>query len=549
MTDIEIPLGKRTFWYRFWEIVPAVLSYLILSLPILLSLINPLYGAVFVIVYIMAWFVQAIGMAYRTIQGYNRLGRYQRMDWRSRLNDLEDIESSIERLKGEMPLPGSTLRHYKKLCYLATQKDVMKPSEVYNLVIIPTHNESRSILEPSIQALVESDYDVKHNMIFILAYEKRGGDEVEKNAHALIKDYGSKFYAAFAVGHPPDLPGEIKGKGGNTNYAGHFFEDWLKTQSKVKTDNVMVTVLDADNRAHKKYIAALTYYFITTSDPHRKSFQPIAVYTNNIWDVPAPMRVIATGNSFYNLILGQRPHVLRNFSAHSQSFRSLLGTQFWSARTIVEDGHQYWRSYFSFGGDYSVIGVNLPIYQDATVSDTFKKTLKAQFIQLRRWAYGVSDVPYVATHGFDKESKVPFGDFIGKLTRLIYNHVSWSTVAIITLFGAWAPLYFGNNADRSIVAHELPVMASWMERIAMVGLIISIYFAWKLLPPRPERYKRRRSFWMIIQWIYTPVIGVCYNSSAAIYSQTRLALGKYLNVFNATEKAAVNTSNENKLEL
>ena len=38
----------------------------------------------------------------------------------------------------------------------------------------------------------------------------------------------------------------------------------------------------------------------------------------------------------------------------------------------------------------------MPIYQDAVLSSTYVKTLKAQFIQLRRWAYGASDVPYVA---------------------------------------------------------------------------------------------------------------------------------------------------------
>ncbi|HEV2412878.1 MAG TPA: glycosyltransferase family 2 protein [Candidatus Saccharimonadales bacterium] len=549
MTDLELPLDKRTPWYRFWEIAPAAMTVIILALPIVLSLINPLWGALFVIVYIMSWLVQAVGMAYRTIQGYNRLGRIQRIDWKKRLDDLEDIDASIDRLKGEMPLNNSALHHYKKLCYLATQQDVMKPSETYNLVIIPTYNESRLILEPSIQALVDSDYDVKRNLIFILAYEERGGPEIEKTSKALIKKYGSKFYAAFAVKHPNNLPDEIKGKGSNANYAGRFFEDWIKKQRKVKPEQVMVTVLDSDNRAHKKYLAALTYYFITTPDPHRKSFQPVAVYTNNIWDVPAPMRVIATGNSFYNLILGQRPHVLRNFSAHSQSFAGLLKTNFWSGRSIVEDGHQYWRSYFSFKGDYSVVGITLPIYQDAMISDTLRKTLKAQFFQLRRWAYGASDIPYVATHCFDKKNKVPFTDCLGKLARLTYNHVSWSTVAIITLFGAWAPLYFGNNADRSIVAHELPVMASWAQRFAMIGLIISIYFAWKLLPPRPERYKRHRSFWMILQWVYTPVIGVFYNSTAAINAQFHLALGKYLNVFNVTDKAIVNTSKQNKLEL
>jgi hypothetical protein len=65
------------------------------------------------------------------------------------------------------------------------------------------------------------------------------------------------------------------------------------------------------------------------------------MFTNNIWDAPAPMRVIATGNSYWMLIQGLRQHMLRNFSAHAQPLASLIETDFWSRRTIVEDGHQF----------------------------------------------------------------------------------------------------------------------------------------------------------------------------------------------------------------
>ena len=87
-----------------------------------------------------------------------------------------------------------------------------------------------------------------------------------------------------------------------------------------------------------------------------------------------------------------RPQHLRNFASHSQPLEALEGMNYWSKRTIVEDGHQYWRSLFYFDGDYEVIPIRVPIYQDAVIAETFLGTLKAQFIQLRRWDYGASDV-------------------------------------------------------------------------------------------------------------------------------------------------------------
>ena len=187
---------------------------------------------------------------------------------------------------------------------------------------------------------------------------------------------------------------------------------------KYESKNVIVTTLDADNRPHKRYFDYLTYEYIVHEDRKRLSYQPVCMFTGNIWDVPAPMRVIATGNSFWNIISSMRPHTLRNFASHSQPMDALEEMDFWSTKTIVEDGHQYWRSYFYFDGNYGVIPMYIPAYQDAVLSDTYWKTLKAQFKQLRRWAYGASDVPYVAVRIFSKNRNVPFFDGIAKLVTL-----------------------------------------------------------------------------------------------------------------------------------
>ena len=39
--DIEIPLGKRTKKYRFFEMLPGMLSYGAIILLIILSMVNP----------------------------------------------------------------------------------------------------------------------------------------------------------------------------------------------------------------------------------------------------------------------------------------------------------------------------------------------------------------------------------------------------------------------------------------------------------------------------------------------------------------------------
>jgi len=218
---------------------------------------------------------------------------------------------------------------------------------------------------------------------------------------------------------------------------------------------------------------------------------------------------------------------------------ALAAMDFWSKRTIVEDGHQYWRSYFFFKGNYAVTPLYLPIYQDAVLSETYRKTLKAQFVQLQRWAYGASDIPYVATRIFTRNRQVPLGAGLARLFRLIDGHVTLAATSIMVAVGGWIPLLVNNDAARDIAAHQLPVIISRIQTVALIGLLITIFFAFKMLPPRPERYKRRRTVWMLLQWFLMPVTAIAYSALSAFNAQTHLFLGKYLDKFNVTEKATV----------
>jgi hypothetical protein len=99
------------------------------------------------------------------------------------------------------------------------------------------------------------------------------------------------------------------------------------------------------------------------------------------------------------------------------------------------------------------------------------------------------------------------------------------------------PLLLNSEAGRDIAAHQLPEVISTIQRIAMVGLFITIFLGLKILPPRPERYKRQRSLAMIAQWALMPVTSIVYSSLSAFNAQTHLLLGKYLDKFDVTEKA------------
>ncbi|HEX9153456.1 MAG TPA: glycosyltransferase family 2 protein, partial [Candidatus Saccharimonadales bacterium] len=455
-------------------------------------------------------------------------------DWRQLVAELQAGEVS----DANMVRPKW---HTQNLRRLQGQPMVVAPNQVLHAIIIATYNESREVLEPTIKSVLAGDYDMK-KVIFILAYEDRGGERVDKQSKELVEEYKNKFFHAMAVKHPSDIPGEIIGKGGNVTFAAREFQKWLEKE-KIDPMRVVVTTLDADNRPDKKYLPALTYIFSSCPDPLRSSFQPISVYNNNIWDAPAPMRVLATGNSFFHIVQSLRPHSLRNFSSHAQGMASLIETDFWSVRTVVEDGHQYWRSYFRFDGNYTVYPMYVPIHQDAVLSDNYRRTLKAQFVQLRRWTYGASDIAYIVDKGFFHKNKVPRLGLIARTWRLTEGHVTWASGPILALTSGFVPALV---SPQSLAANELPLIVSRIQTVALLFIIVTIFICLKTLPPKPERYKRHRTIFMIMQWAYLPVTAVVYNSFAAFYSQTRLMFGWYMDKFDVTDKAVVTETGQRK---
>lgn len=536
--SIEIPLGKRTKKYRFFEMLPGIISYTMLALLVLLALWNATIAGIYLLLIIFTMIVKAVGIAVHTIRGYNYLVAAQKVDWSERLNDLAHPQEALVRIKHSNDKPFAGDVHKKYLKRIAAHPQAYpSPVDIRHIVIVAAYNEPIDVIEPTIKSLLDTTTPNKQ-LIIVFAYEERGGDGIAATAQTLKQRYGSKFGGFYPVMHPKDLPDEVVGKGSNITYAGHYIAEKLKKQGE-DFSQYIVTSLDCDNRPHASYFDYVSYEYVMHKNRKKLSYQPIALFLNNIWDAPAPMRVIATGNSFWNIISSVRPDRLRNFASHSQPLEALAEMDFWSKRTIVEDGHQFWRSYFHFKGDYSVVPVYVPIYQDAVLSDTYKKTLIAQFKQLRRWSYGASDVPYVAGHVFTKRRTVPFWDAFFKFYELLDGHVTLATIAIMVTFGGWIPLLINADSGRSFAAHQLPNMVSSLMQIAMVGLLITVILSVKMLPPRPERYKRRRSIFMVLQWILMPVTSVAYGAVSALVAQTHLLFGRYLDKFDVTEKTAI----------
>ena len=261
------------------------------------------------------------------------------------------------------------------------------------------------------------------------------------------------------------------------------------------------------------------------------------VYNNNIWDAPAITRIIAVANSFWQMVEASRPDRLVTFSSHAMTLKALIEVDFWPVGIVSEDSQIFWRCWLHYDGDYRTVPMFTTVSLDAMMDETYVRTLIGQYKQKRRWAWGNSEnIPYLITNLVDKP-KIPLWKKFIYAERMIEGYYFWATASIMIAALGWLPLYLGGNKfDEGVLIFNLPVLTRSMMQAATVFLIFSVYINLVLIPPRPAKYSRWRSFNMILQWIFVPIVSTVFGSAPAIDSQTRMMFGKYLG-FWVTPKA------------
>jgi cellulose synthase/poly-beta-1,6-N-acetylglucosamine synthase-like glycosyltransferase len=476
--------------YRLLEILPGFLSWGTIFGTILISYFLPFWAAIFIILFDLYWLLKT---AYLSI--------HLRSNWRKMIHNIN-------------------LDWTKMLVNL-------KYDHIYHLVLLPFYNESREVVEKSVQSLVDSKYD-KSKIIVVLATEERAGATAANLALDLQKKYSESFKYFYITKHPANVPGELAGKGSNIAYAAEEVRRKILNKDNIKYEDVIVSAFDIDTVIYPQYLECLTWSFLTAENPLRSSFQPVPFYNNNIWQSPALSRVVAFSGTFWQMIQQERPERLSTFSSHSVSFKVLYEVGYWQNNMVSEDSRIFWNSFMAYDGNYQVVPISYPVSMDANLDKNFWHTIKSIYKQQRRWAWGVENMPYVL-FGFIKNKKISTRKKIRFSLMLIEGFWSWATNPIMIFLLGWLPIVIGGqHFKNSILSYNLPVLTRDLMTLAMLGLFVSAAISISFLPPRPEGFSARRYAFMVLQWIFVPITVTIFGAIPALDAQTRLMLGKYM---------------------
>ncbi len=495
MRDFIIKHDKKIL--RLLEILPGFVSWNLILLPYWGIFVFPSVVAYFILFFNIYWFYQSLQIAVSSIVSHTRIQAAKIYDWMGDVKGFPDWD------------------------------------QVRHVVIIPTYKEPLHILERTLTSLAGQEFPTKQ-IIPVLAME---GKEIRQDREEKFEYLKQKFKGVFGhlymTVHELEM-GEVAGKASNERFSAIWIKKNYIDLNKIDTNYVTVTSCDADHKFHPKHFACLAYKFLDDPDRFKKFWQPSVMFYNNIWEIPAITRVPNTLMTIWNLSLLPRRDRLLNTQNYSLSFKLLHDADYWDADKIPEDWGIFFKAFYKIGGGVEVEPIYLPLLADAAQSTSFWKTIQNQYEQIKRWAWGVSDDPWIIK-SYLLARNVPFWDKTMRLIQVTWAHFLWPVNWFVITIGLTVPTLLNPAFGRTALGYTVPKLSSFILTIALVFLVIMLFIDNVHKPKRPDTFPIWRQFLIPLEFVLMPIAGFFFSALPGIDAHTRLMLGKYIE-YKVTEK-------------
>lgn len=476
------------------EIAIPLTSWVIITMPLWLSFWHPALVAYLIITFDVYWFYKSVTLVFFALRSFVTFSAHVAVNWLAQ---------------------AQTLPHF---------------TDLWHVVIIPEFAEPVHILRRTIENLTRQDFP-RARMVIVLATETKDANAVA--TAALLKEEFGNAFGHFLVTQHTLVSGEIAGKSSNMAWAARQTEAYLK-RHRIPLKWATITSCDADALPHPKYFSALSFQFLTDTYRYDHLYQGSIMFYNNIWRIPLPNRFLNTLNSMWNLAFLSQESRLINFSTYSLSFQTARDIGYWAVDVIPEDYHMFFSMFFARGERVSVKPIFLPVLVDAAESHGFFNTFVNQYEQAKRWAWGVSDIPYVIRQTF-LHPEIKFSARFNRVASLLEHHILWPTNWFILTIGSTVPPLINPLFGRTVLGHNLARISSGILTLSTIFLIIVFIIDWRIKPPPPKAYPKWKLPLLYLQWLTLPIISFFLSALPGLDAHTRLMLGKRLE-YRVTEK-------------
>ncbi len=487
-------LTRSKLFFKFFEIIVPLISWLLITLPVWLSPFHPAVVAYFIIIFYIYFFYKSIITVYHAVLSYKKITYHSKINYFNKIKKLKNLDQ---------------IKHF---------------------IIIPNYREPLYKLESTINSIVKNKY-FKNNIYLVLAFEKREIEALEKGK--ILKNKFKKFFNDILLSFHPDLPNEEPGKASNQTFAAKIVDQFVE-KNNFDRKKTIITISDADSHFSDNYFVYLTYTFLKDKNRlYHFYWAPVLLY-NNFWQLPLFIRIQATLSSILRLAFLSLKDKLIQISTYSTNLWLLKEINFWDVDIIPEDWHVYLQAFFKFGEKIKTIPLFTIINGDAAYSGNLLKTFINRYEQEKRWAWGVSDIGYAFKRFFNTPYLNPWIK-LKKIIFLIETHLLWPVSFFILTISASIPPLINPIFKRTVLGFLLPKLSSLILTLSSLLLILYIYLDIKIRQKTKINVNLLNIPFLFIQWYLLPIISFFFSSLPALDAHTRILLGKKLK-YKVTEK-------------
>ncbi len=521
---------------RLWNMLPLAVSVAIASSVFWGPFAAPQVLAVGIVAFFAYWLIRSYSVVGACLVGLRRISQWKKTNWVA-----------------------------KYCAWLPGHPEAEAWDWARHMVIIPNYKESEEGLSRTLDSLAAQAN--AGQIVVVMAMEAREQGSRAKAAR-LVMRYRARFGEMFATYHPAGLPGETPGKGSNEAWAAREAHIRLIEDDGDDIRRYSVTSCDADAVFHPHHFEALNYLFLTARDRYRTFWQPTIFNSNNIWDIPAPLRImdgLSGVNRLSNVVLPGS--VKFPTSCYSLSWQMLSEVDYWDEEVIPEDWHVYLKCCFTLGDRVNVESLYLPLGNDCVLTDSYRKTMKAHYTQSVRHAWGASDIPYAwraSGNGRTPLSRRRRFLLTGAVTKV---HTLWVAQWYIITLGSHIPVFLNDNTGANMPGwwlarpFQLPgpswhlgemingdfsnpvspwlylTVANFLIYFCLFPLIALIIIELKTRPPRPSYVSFPAFVGQFLFWPLMAFVTFFWASLPALNAQWKLASGQGL-IYRVAEKGS-----------
>ena len=482
---------------RIFEVLPPALAWVAITSPAWAAIIAPQVLGYFLVAFSGYWLWRSVEFAVGLLIGLARMHLAQRRDWAE---------------------AGSRLTGFERLHHVA---------------LVPTYKESDEILSETLEHLARQTVP-RERIGVVLAFEQRDPEGLAR-AERLSQRFAHRFGQWLVTVHP-DVPGEVKGKSSNLAWAARRVEEELIATGKLDDNDLLVTVCDADSRVDGQYMAALGQQVLSNAYGRLHIYQPAILFYANHARLPLPLRAVSSVFSLYSLARLAASHRLIPQSTYSLTWSAARRVSFWDVDVVPEDSHMFFKVWLHLGERVRTRAIYLPVYADAAEGVTPWGSASSTYQQIRRWAWGVSDIPYLALRTL-RARHIPWHIRVARVGWYVEEHLVWpSHWFLLTLGGLLPPLINPEYARTALGIWQTTVYSTLLG-LCLPSLILAILVDMLLKWRTDGEHDLLSVVLGMAGFALLPLTGLALVALPALDAHTRLLFGRSL-AYQVTEKVS-----------